>query len=153
MDAEARNQYLRDLREEYCLAPKSVKSRLLDEAAKRTGLARKVIIGKLARSATLVRRPAGKRRRTYDAAVCTALIELWTLFDSPCGQRLVALLRERVPRLRQRGFWNCSDEVAAKLVKVSAKRPTAFWRHNAANCAWGHTAAAPCGACCWSRSR
>jgi hypothetical protein len=85
MDAEARNQYLRDLREEYCLAPKSVKSRLLDEAAKRTGLARKVIIRKLARPATLVRRPAGKRRRTYDAAVCTALIELWTLFDSPCG--------------------------------------------------------------------
>jgi hypothetical protein len=121
MDAEARNQYLRDLREEYCLAPKSVKSRLLDEAAKRTGLARKVIIRKLARPATLVRRPAGKRRRTYDAAVCTALIELWTLFDSPCGQRLVALLREQVPRLRQRGFWNCSDEVAAKLVKVSAK--------------------------------
>ena len=33
LDAEIRNQYLRDLREEYCLGPKSVKSRLLDEAA------------------------------------------------------------------------------------------------------------------------
>jgi hypothetical protein len=121
MDAEARNQYLRDLREEYCLAPKSTKSRVLDEAAKRTGLARKVIIRKLAHPATLVRRPPGKRRRTYDAAVCAALIELWTLFDHPCGQRLVALLREQVPRLRQRGFWNCSDQVAAKLVRVSAK--------------------------------
>jgi hypothetical protein len=31
MDAEARNQYLRELREEYCLAPKAVKSRLLLE--------------------------------------------------------------------------------------------------------------------------
>jgi hypothetical protein len=29
MDAEARNQYLRDLREECCLAPQSTKSRLL----------------------------------------------------------------------------------------------------------------------------
>jgi hypothetical protein len=31
MDAEARNQYLRELREEYCLARKAVKSRLLLE--------------------------------------------------------------------------------------------------------------------------
>jgi len=121
MDAEARNQHLRELREEYALAAKAVKSRLLDEAVKRTGLARKVIIRKLARPATLVRRPRAKRRRIYDAAVDAALTELWTLFDYPCGQRLVALLREQVPRLRQRGFWHRSDEVADKLVKVSAK--------------------------------
>jgi len=48
MDAEARNQYLRELREEHCLARKAVKSRLLDEAVKRTGLARKVVIRKVA---------------------------------------------------------------------------------------------------------
>jgi hypothetical protein len=39
MDAEARNQCLRELHEKYGLAPKAVKSQLLDEAVKRTGLA------------------------------------------------------------------------------------------------------------------
>jgi hypothetical protein len=121
MDAEARNQYLRELREEYCLARKALKSQLLDEAVKRTGLARKVIIRKLARPVTLVRRPRAKRRRIYDAAVAAALTELWTLFDYPCGQRLVPLLREQVPRLRQQGWWHCSEEVAAKLLRISAK--------------------------------
>jgi hypothetical protein len=121
MDAEARNQYLRELREEYVLAAKATKSRLLDEAVKRTGLARKVIIRKLARPVTLVRRPRAKRRRIYDAAVAAALIELWTLFDYPCGQRLVPLLREQVPRLRQQGWWQCPEEVAAKLLRISAK--------------------------------
>jgi hypothetical protein len=121
MDAEARNQYLRELREEYVLAAKATKSRLLDEAVKRTGLARKVIIRKLARPVTLVRRPRAKRRRIYDAAVAAALIELWTLFDYPCGQRLAPLLREQVPRLRQQGWWQCPEEVAAKLLRISAK--------------------------------
>jgi hypothetical protein len=121
MDAEARNQYLRELREEYCLARKAVKSQLLDEAVKRTGLARKVVIRKLARPVTLVRRPRAKRRRIYDAAVAAALTELWTLFDYPCGQRLGPLLREQVPRLRQQGWWQCPEEVAAKLLRISAK--------------------------------
>jgi hypothetical protein len=53
--------------------------------------------------------------------VAAALIELWTLFDYPCGQRLVPLLREQVPRLRQQGWWQCPEEVAAKLVRISAK--------------------------------
>jgi hypothetical protein len=50
-------KYLRELREEYGLARKALKSQLLDEAVKRTGLARKVIIRKLARPVTLVCRP------------------------------------------------------------------------------------------------
>jgi len=121
MDRQACNQYLRDLREEYVVACKAAKTRLLDEAVKRTGLVRKVIIRKLARPAGLVSRPRRKRRRVYDNAVRKALAELWALFDYPCGQRLAPLLREQVPRLRQRGWWSCSDEVAAKLVRRSAK--------------------------------
>jgi len=121
MDAEARNQYLRDLREEYCAAPKSGKTRLLDEAVKRTGLARKVVIRKLGHPSTLVGRPRRKRPPAYGAAVRAAVVQLWRLFDYPCGQRLVALLREQVPRLRQRGFWQCPEEIAQKLTALSAK--------------------------------
>jgi hypothetical protein len=66
MDRSARNQYLRDLREEYSLASKTDKTRLLDEAMRRTSLTRKVLIRKLRQPAQLA--PPGpqspRRRRT-----------------------------------------------------------------------------------------
>jgi hypothetical protein len=96
---------------------------LLDEAVKRTELARKVIIRKLRHPIQLCppgARPA--RRRRYDAAVRSALAQLWQRFDYPCGQRFAPLLREQVPRLRTRREWSCSDEVATKLLTISPKR-------------------------------
>jgi len=121
MDQDARNQYLRELREEYALASKRVKTKLLEEAIKRSGLHRKVIIRKLAHPQTLVSKPRAKRRPRYDAAVQSALAELWKLFDYPCGQRLAPLLREQVPRLRQRWQWRCAPEVADHLTALSPK--------------------------------
>lgn len=122
MNRHARNEYLRDLREEYQLVRKKEKTVLLHEAVKRTGLARKVVIRKLRRPATLVSAVRTKpRHRQYDAAVRTALAALWELFDFPCSQRFAPLLREQVPRLRARGEWTCSEEVAAKLLRISPK--------------------------------
>ena len=121
MDQEARNQYLRDLREEYAMASKTSKTRLLDEAVKRTRLARKVIIRKLSHPQTLAPAKRHKRRRRYDSAVAGALVELWKLFDFPCGQRLAPVLREQVPRMRQRQQWSCSEEIAQKLTTISPK--------------------------------
>jgi hypothetical protein len=121
MDQDVRDQYLRDLREEYVLACKKVKTKLLDEAVKRCGLHRKVIIRKLSHPQTLVSRPRQKRRPRYRSAVHSAMAELWKMFDYPCGQRLVPLLREQVPRLRQRLQWSCSRDVADKLVTLSPK--------------------------------
>ena len=122
VDRHARNEYLRDLREEYHLARKKQKTELLDEAGKRSGLSRKVLIRKLRDPARLVtKRRTQPRRRRYDAAVRSALAELWELFDYPCGQRLAPLLREQVPRLRARGEWFCPEEVAAKLLTISPK--------------------------------
>jgi hypothetical protein len=63
MDVEVRNQYLRELREEDGPVRKAHKSRLLDEAVKRTGVARKVILRKPAHPVTLVRGPRARRRR------------------------------------------------------------------------------------------
>ena len=129
MDQEARNQYLREVREEYALAARKVKSQLLEEAVKRSGLHRKVVIRKLNHPRTLVKAPRQKRKRRYDAAVRSALAELWKLFDYPCGQRLVAVLREQVPRLRQRQQWRCSQEVADKLITLSPKTADRLLRH------------------------
>jgi hypothetical protein len=122
MDLHGRNEYLRDLREEYCLASRKEKTRLLDEAERRTALCRKVLIRKLRHPAQLApRAPRPPRQRRYDTAVRSALAELWQMFDYPCGQRFAPLLREQVPRLRKRREWNCPEEVAAKLVTISPK--------------------------------
>ena len=102
MDVEARNQYLRELREGHSLARKAAKSRLQDEAVQRTGLPHKVMLRKLGHPVTLVRGPRAKRRRTYDAAVAAAWIELWKLLDCPCGRRL-APERRRLHLDQRRG--------------------------------------------------
>jgi Integrase core domain len=120
MDMHSREQYLESLREEYRRASKKDKSRLLSEARKRTRLSRKVLIRKLAHPAKR-NEPKPKRGASYGCEVVTTLVEVWELFDFACGQRLVAALRTEVPRLRAAGQLKCSDEVAGKLVKVSAK--------------------------------
>ena len=45
-------------------------------------------------------RPRKRRRRRaeYGAAVVTALIEVWDIFEQPCGQRMVAVLRSELDR-------------------------------------------------------
>ena len=116
----SREQYLATLRQEYRRAEKKQKSRLLNEARKRTRLNRKVLIRKLAHPPLP---PAGKRTRrrakTYGAEVKASLAKVWEIFDYPCGQRLTAILREQVDSLRQLGELHCSDTVAALLKKAS----------------------------------
>jgi len=122
MDMHSREQYLATLRQEYQRADKDQKSRLLDEAQKRTGLNRKVLIRKLAHPPLP---PSGKRTRnrakTYGAEVKTALAHVWEMFGYPCGQRLAAILREQVDSLRQLGELHCSNTVADLLKKASPR--------------------------------
>src|SRR5215213_2301913 len=119
MDMHAREQYLEQVRKEYRRASKKEKTRLLNEARKRTRLARKVLIRKLAHPAKL-KQSKPKRGVSYGADVLTTLVEVWELFDFACGQRLVAALRTEVPRLRAAAQLKCSDDVAGKLAKISA---------------------------------
>ena len=122
----SREQYLEKLREEYRRASKKQKTRLLNEARKRTQLARKVLIRKLSHPAKL-KQPKARRGASYGAEVLTTLVEVWELFDFACGQRLVAALRTEVPRMRAAGQLKCSDEVGSKLGKISASaRATPF---------------------------
>jgi hypothetical protein len=53
MDMHSREQYLERVRNEYRNADKKTKTRLLNEARKRTRLNRKVLIGKLAHPAAI----------------------------------------------------------------------------------------------------
>jgi hypothetical protein len=117
----SREQYLESVREEYRKADRKRKTRLLNEARKRTRLNRKVLIRKLAHPA---RRASGKRPPrgpTYGVEVASALVQVWEIFDYPCGQRLAPALRSELSRLRQSGELRCCDEVAEKLSSISPK--------------------------------
>ena len=67
MDMHSREQYLARVREEYGKANKRTKTRLLNEARKRTRLNRKVLIRKVAHPAKPNAGKRGPRRATYGA--------------------------------------------------------------------------------------
>jgi hypothetical protein len=122
MDMHSREQYLERVREEYRNADKKTKTRLLNEARKRTRLNRKVLIDKLGHPVAVKRKKKrGPRKPAYTGEVLVALIKVWEMFDYPCGQRLAPALRQEVERLRQSKDLVCSNDVAAKLGKVSPK--------------------------------
>ena len=121
MDMHSREQYLERVREEYRKAGKRGKTRLLNEARKRTGLNRKVLIRKLAHPAKANAGKRGPRRATYGADVITTLVQVWKIFDYPCGQRLAPALHEQLDRLRKAKEIRCSDEVSDKLKRISPK--------------------------------
>lgn len=118
----SRKQYLEEVGKEYGTAEKGRRSELLDEAEGRTKLNRKYLIrvlGGVHSGRTENRRR--QRGRSYGAAVQSALVKVWEMFDYPCGQRLEPVLRQEVGRLRRLGELRCSEEVAAKLERISAK--------------------------------
>ena len=118
----SRQQYLEHVRQEYQkAASKKEKSRLLNEAARRTGMARKYLIRKLNGAAPVRRKKKRQRRRRYGASVQTALVKVWEIFDYPCGQRLVPALRRELERLRDWGEVRCSKADAQKLQEISPK--------------------------------
>src|SRR5581483_5959816 len=116
----ARQQYLEEIGKEYSRAGEGERGRLLDEAQKRTGLNRKYRIRVLNHPRQPGPRKRRKRRAEYGAAVVTALIEVWDIFEQPCGQRMVAVLRSELARLRKLGEVRCSEAVAEQLKAVSA---------------------------------
>src|SRR5690349_684946 len=117
----ASKQYLAEVRKEYERADEVARSRWLDEAEKRTGYHRKYLIRVLNREPRpeLVKR-GRKRKAEYGAAVITALVAVWDIFEQPCGQRLAAVLREQVDRLRELRELRCSGAVADQLKAISA---------------------------------
>lgn len=117
----ARKQYLADVRREYERADESGRTRLLDEAQKRTKYNRKYLIRVLNRPPMAKPLKPHKRRRRadYGAAVVTALVAIWDIFEQPCGQRLAAILKSELGRLRRLGEVRCSEVVAEQLQRIS----------------------------------
>jgi hypothetical protein len=118
----SRKQYLADIQKEYERADECGRTRLLDEAQKRTNYNRKYLIRALNRPARpkLVKGRKRRRRAEYGAAVMTALVRMWDIFEQPCGQRLEVVLKTELDRLRRLGEVRCSDLVAEQLKQISA---------------------------------
>jgi hypothetical protein len=121
MDMHSREQYLARVREEYGKANKRGKTKLLNEARKRTRLNRKVLIRKLAHPPKPEPGRRRPRRAEYGAEVVTALVKIWEIFDFPCGQRLAPAIGAQVDRLRKDGELRCSEAVGDKLKRISPK--------------------------------
>ena len=124
MTMDAKNQYLKELREEYLKTKsKKRKGELLNEAEKRTGLNRKYLMEKLRPKSNLdvLKTERKKRKQKYGNELKPALKRCWEIFDEPCGQRLKSLLRDEIDRLRKDKELICSDEIASKLKKMSPK--------------------------------
>jgi hypothetical protein len=118
----SREQYLAALREEYLRGNKKQKTRLLNEARKRTRLNRKVLIRKLAHIPAEREKPKRRVRvARYGVALRAPLTQVWELFDYPCGQRLAPILREQMEKLRSCGGLKCSQAVADLLKEISPK--------------------------------
>ncbi len=69
MDMHLRDQYPASLRQEYRRSTRKQRTRLLDEARKRTGLPRKVLIRKLAHPTSVAGREVCCRGKTCGAAM------------------------------------------------------------------------------------
>ncbi len=123
MDTNSRNQYMKTIREQYLQAKsKKEKGQLLDEYCKNTGQDRKYIIKKLRYKAGLrpedsTRKP---RKQYYDGLVKSALVEIWKIFDYPCGQRMVPILREEAEKLQELKEITCDNETLLKLKTITA---------------------------------
>lgn len=122
MSMESTNQYLEVLRGDYLKASKKEKASILNEAEKRTGLARKYLIRKLRPQNNLRPELRKKRKEYYDSYVKVALARIWEILNYPCGQRLAPQLQETdiVERLRKQGELVCLDKVASQLRMISS---------------------------------
>jgi len=76
--------------------------------------------------------------------VVTALVEVWDIFEQPCGQRMVAVLRSELDRLRKLGEVRCSDALAGQLKEVSASTIDRLLGRRSASGTCGATAIPTC---------
>lgn len=107
------------LREKYLKGDKSVKGRILDEYCKNTGQERKYVIKKFRYKVKSVE-TRKKREEYYDNTVKPVLVEIWNIFDRPCGQRMKPLIDDELDRLIELKEIQCPAEVATKLKKMSS---------------------------------
>lgn len=121
MNIEAKEQYMDTLRVRYFKAGKKGKGEILSEYCRNTGADRKYASKKFNYKVKLKGKDNRKKRACYyDGTVIAALVEVWKIFDCPCGQRLEEILDTEIDNLRRLKELVCSDEVAARLKQMKS---------------------------------
>lgn len=110
------------LREKYLNASKKEKTKILDEYTKNTGHNRKYTISVLNSpniwdNCFKTKKP---KKKIYDSNIIPHLVRLWEIFDYPCGQRLVACIKDELDRLINFGEINVTNNVANLLKRISS---------------------------------
>jgi hypothetical protein len=118
MGIDERTNYLAIQYDRYVIADRQERTRLLDEMVEITGLARETIIRKMRT------RPRRKRRRKqrgyeYGGDVQHAIHVVAEALDCPCAERLKPILPQMSEKLAQHGYLQMTDELRAKLVRIS----------------------------------
>jgi len=122
MSLPSRRELIRKVKGRYLKAPRKQKSALLSELVLDTGLCRNYLIQLLSPKTDLAARsPARRKRKTpYDGFVIAKLVEIWKIFDYPCGQRLAPMLPEYIRLLEEWKEMGFSREVKKKLLSISS---------------------------------
>jgi hypothetical protein len=130
MDMKSRNQLLNTLITQhggYHLKTKKKKSLVLNQYCKVTGenrkaVSRKIRTGKYIYTLRREKRQEKRHRSSpYTKEIIAYLIQLWEIFDRPCGQRLVPMIRTELDRLRRFQEFTLSNETSDILKKISAR--------------------------------
>lgn len=124
---QTRNQLLFTLISQnggYHLRSKAEKTKVLNEYCRLTGQNRKAVIRKIKTGHYVksMRQEKGeeKRQRTkkYGHDVTAVLIQLWEIFDRPCGQRLRPMLVTEVERLIKLGEIDVSVDMMQRIKTI-----------------------------------
>jgi hypothetical protein len=126
-------EYAQALRSRYKRGRKSVKTGILDEFVKVTGMHRKSAIRLLDRQRGRAGNKRRGRRRVYSVDARAALKVAWITTNYLCSKRLQPFLPELVRILRAKGELFIADEIEAEMGRLSAStidRITRPWRRD-----------------------
>ncbi len=119
MSVSGRRELARSRSAAYLKAPKARKSAMLDEFVAATSVNRKTAMFLLRNPPAVKAKSRGRPKKRYGTDVAAALEMLWALTGYICSERLVPFLPGLVEMVLAEGAWGFSQEVQAKLGKIS----------------------------------
>lgn len=118
MGPQSIREYIASLGPRYRAAPKTAKSRMLDEFCQVTGRHRKSAVRRLRRPPR-ARQGAGGRPPRYGPDVTALVIRLWEASDYLCGKRLAPFLEPLLDALERHGEVHVPPPLRPLLLTIS----------------------------------
>jgi hypothetical protein len=118
-----RKAVAKEMARRYARASKREKGRMLDELTDLTGWTRRHARRALVHAAAVVSVVPAKRRGrppVYGEEMQRPLRRIWATLNGPSGKRFAPFMREIIEALERHGEIEVSEEVRAKLLRVSA---------------------------------